>query len=228
MILGFPKGDLGLDSVGSTAAHWSASVAQLEQHMARELHDQVAQPLITLLLDVYELRSQARSPESMAYELARIEESVRRVLRQTRETVIDLRGQSGIRLNFVQVVRNELGRRADSAMRYEATLWVSPRWPGQINGWAAFNLLRIVQESVANASRHGRARKIEIILDVRDADLAVLQVLDDGLGIEDAAVGFGMAGMEERALILGGRFEALPRPGGGTVIEVSFPLHRLE
>jgi signal transduction histidine kinase len=228
LILGFPKGIVELDPASSDAPVGFATVAELEQHMARELHDQVAQPLISLLLDLYELRSSRRPFEAMVGDIATVEESVRGVLRQTREIMLDLRGQGDIRRNFIRAVRDELQQRSGLREQPETALRVSPHWPRRINGWAAFNLLRIIQEALANASRHGRARKIEVVFEVSTAGVAMIQVLDDGYGIGSAAPGFGMTGMEERATILGGTFEAMSRPGGGNIIEVRVPVSRLE
>lgn len=194
---------------------------ELQRHVARELHDQVAQPLIGLMIDIGDLRRGGRpaGPD----ELARIEEEVRRVLRQTREMLIDLRGQAELRVNFVQVLKHEVA----AGKGGRSTLEVSSRWPRRINGWAAFNLLRIVQQAVDNAQRHGRAEKIEIFLDLGTEGDAVLVVLDDGIGIDAAPNGYGMVGMQERAEILGGSFTAHPRETGGTRIEVRVPRQRL-
>jgi len=160
--LEFPSGS----GVRSPSDHAPAVVditGDLPAHFVRELHDQVAQPLIGLVLEIYELRTQSALDETVAAQMLRVEDAARRILRQTREMLIDMRGPSDLSLNFVHMLRSELGRRAsDVVPRIHAT----SRWPKLINGWAAFNLLRIAQESIANAVRHGRARKIDVFLDV--------------------------------------------------------------
>src|SRR5260370_26842607 len=95
-------------------------------------------------------------------------------------------------------------------------LQTSSSWPKRINGWAALNLLRIVQEATANALRHGRATRVNIILGTSKDDEAVVGVLDDGAGLRDASSGIGMAGIQECALVLGGKFSASPRCRSGT------------
>lgn len=220
----FPSGN----GVLSASAHAPAEVNNsdgLPAHFARELHDQVAQPLIALVLDIYELRTQGTLEESAATKVLQIEDAARRVLQQTREMLIDLRGPGDLRLNFVQVLRSEIGRRAsDVAPSIHAT----SRWPKRINGWAAFNLLRIAQESIANAIRHGRARKIDVFLDINAEHEAVMVVIDDGVRAPDALSGLGMTGMSERAVILGGTFSSAMRESGGTRVEVRVPAQRLE
>jgi signal transduction histidine kinase len=201
----------------------SRAVEDLQAHIARELHDQVAQPLIALVLDVAEVRMRVEAGGDLKPDLARIEDQARDVLRQTREMLIDMRGHADLRVSFVHVLRNEL----PITPGHQASLQVSSRWPRRINGWAAFNLLRIVQQAVANALRHGRAEKIDIFLDISEAAEAVLVVLDDGIGLDGTQRGYGMVGMEERAQILGGSFSAQPRETGGTRIEVRVPCNRI-
>jgi two-component system, NarL family, sensor histidine kinase UhpB len=195
-------------------------------HFARELHDQVAQPLVGLILELHELRANQHLDQSTAVEMSRVEDSARRVLRQAREMLIELRGPRGLRLDFVQALRSELRRGGPAGT--VPHVHVTSRWPQHINGWAAFNLLRIAQEAVTNALRHGRAHKVDVFLDTRPDGEAVMVVIDDGVGIDDAPSGFGMMGMTERTVILGGTFKAAVRESGGTRVEVRVPLHRLE
>lgn len=196
-------------------------------HLARELHDQVAEPLIGLVLEIHDLASSPDLQDPFAAVLNRLEDRVRAVLRNTREMLVDLRGQGEIRLNFREALKNELIRTSSSRGGTVPSLQVSSSWPEQINGWAAFNLLRIVQEAVANALRHGRAGRVDIILGTSTSEEAVVVVVDDGGGIGDAPPGIGMAGMSERAVILGGKLSIAARLGGGTRIEARIPLHRL-
>ena len=219
MGLGFSKG-LGGTSRGA-AAFIDASVEDLQRHFARELHDQVAQPLIELVLAIRELKS-SHGPEVQP-DLEHLEEHARKVLRQAREMVTDLRDGGDLRSNLALALRTTLGARRGPKIDVQVT----SMWPQNINGWAAFNLLRIVEQAVVNATRHGRATRIDVILDVGPADDAVVVVLDDGTGIDDASSGFGVLGMQERAAILGGTFSATPRATGGTRVEVRVPVERL-
>jgi two-component system sensor histidine kinase UhpB len=224
--LGFPKVDDAVAEAGAHAAGVAAADA-LPGHVARELHDLVAQPLIGMVLEINDLRTHAALDAAGAERMARLEDSARNVLRDTREMLVDLRGQGEIRLNFRRVLTQELLRSSALKGAVSPVLQVSSTWPQRINGWAAFNLLRIVQEAVANALRHGRASRIEIILSTSTDAEGVLVVIDDGAGLGDAPSGIGMVGMQERALILGGRFSAVARYGGGTRVEVRVPLQRL-
>jgi two-component system sensor histidine kinase UhpB len=218
LALGIPKGvDAGL-----AAAVGAPPGDEVQRHFAREIHDQLAQPLITLVLEIRELKA-ALGPSPLVQEVAALEERARGILRQAREMMVDLRQRGDLRVNLLHALNNDVPVPAGR----DLFLQITTRWPREVNGWAAFNLLRIVQQAAANAWRHGRARKVDVILDVGPSDEAVVVVLDDGVGIEDSPFGFGMAGMQERAAILGGRVSAQPREAGGTRVEVRFPLERL-
>jgi len=196
---------------------------QLKRHIARELHDQVAQPLIGIVLQLYNVRASLDDSNPLAGELARLEESTRNVLRQAREAMIDLRGRGDLRINLAHALNQDLVAPAGRNL----SVRLSSRWPRRTNGWAAFNLLRIVQQVVANAWQHGRAKAVEVLLDVGPTGDAVIVILDDGLGTDGAPYGFGMVGMAEWATILGGSLTAGPRHDGGTRVEVRVPVDRL-
>lgn len=197
---------------------------QVTRHLARELHDQVASPLIALVLELHEMRHQSSGDADTTQRLAVLEESARQVLRQTRELLIDMRGQEELRLNLVDVLRSDVIARFER--RAEISIMVSDRWPIQVNGWSAFNISRIVQEAVTNAIRHGHAESVSIVLDITAFGEAVVRVVDDGDGF-DGLTGMGMTGMRERTVVLGGTFSAGSNEDG-TRIEVRFPAYRLE
>jgi signal transduction histidine kinase len=193
--------------------------------VARELHDQVASPLVTLIIELHELRAETGQDADTSQRLATMEEAARQALRQTREMVVDMRGQEVLRLGFASVLREEVLGRFDP--KASISLHVSPDWPDRINGWSAFNLSRIVHEAVTNAVRHGHARSITVALDVTADGEAVVEIIDDGEGF-DGMTGLGIAGMRERAVILGGTFSVCTGESSGIRVEVRIPKYRLE
>ena len=105
----------------------------------------------------------------------------------------------------------------------EFTVVTSPAWPDLIPGFVELNLLRVVQEAVNNAVRHGRARRIVLEFEA-DSTHLVASVSDDGHGIPAGTPpGTGMLGMRERAALLGGRLEVRHRHPG-TEVRVDAPL----
>jgi signal transduction histidine kinase len=82
---------------------------------------------------------------------------------------------------------------------------------------------RIVTEALTNVVRHSHARSCEVALTHGDGWL-VVQVMDDGVGIDGRPDGVGMHSMRERAAELGGTTVIVGRPGGGTVMTSRIPL----
>src|SRR5215813_14274574 len=91
-----PGYDAALAESDSDAALYTR---ELERHLSRELHDQVANPLISLVIELHRLRTEVASDPDVSQRLALLEESARQTLRQAREILIDLRGQQELRLS---------------------------------------------------------------------------------------------------------------------------------
>jgi signal transduction histidine kinase len=93
------------------------------------------------------------------------------------------------------------------------------------------NLLRIGQEAVANAVKHGGARHVSIELRFEPASVC-LTVRDDGEGFAAAQPSptghFGLLDMRERAQSMGSHLRVESEPGHGTRIAVEVPLHPSE
>jgi signal transduction histidine kinase len=88
-------------------------------------------------------------------------------------------------------------------------------------------LIRILQEALNNAVRHGEPRRIGVRLR-RDAGSSLLSIADDGGGFDASAAsgngdGFGLVSMRERAEQLGGGVSVVSSPGAGTRVEVRLP-----
>jgi PAS domain S-box-containing protein len=93
----------------------------------------------------------------------------------------------------------------------------------------AIALFRIVQESLTNISRYAKADKVIISLE-KIADDYVLKVRDNGIGFDvglKKVDSFGLVGIRERALLLGGAVAINSQPGDGTEIVVSFPANSI-
>ena len=89
---------------------------------------------------------------------------------------------------------------------------------------------RIVQECLSNVTRHASAQRIRLVLSRRpcpDGERLRLIIRDDGIGMDVDAPrsGFGLLGMRERVLSLGGSLEISSWPGGGTRVRVILPNH---
>ena len=85
-----------------------------------------------------------------------------------------------------------------------------------------------MQEALTNVTRHATTTEATIRLEYGDCDV-VVQIDDDGAAVNSsqatsAGTGNGIAGMKERAALLGGTLQAGRRPGGGFRVRAYLPL----
>ena len=96
----------------------------------------------------------------------------------------------------------------------------------ELSRGASLALFRILQEALANALKHARARRITVAL-ARTDDVISLAVSDDGAGFDAGRLGtsggLGLVMMRERTSQLNGSFEFESAPGHGTIITVVVP-----
>jgi len=85
-------------------------------------------------------------------------------------------------------------------------------------------LFRILQEALTNVMRHAQAHTVEIMLE-DDGTLLSLIIIDDGIGFDPTlpSASFGLVGMRERVLMLGGDLQLDSAPGEGTHLKVAIP-----
>ena len=87
-------------------------------------------------------------------------------------------------------------------------------------------LFRILQEALTNVIRHANAQTVELTLTLQAQDLC-LSISDDGQGFVPETgrpTSFGLVGMRERVLMLGGSLLLESEPGEGTTLSVRIPL----
>ena len=195
------------------------------EELARELHDTVAHHVSAIAVRAQAGRVVAATrPEAAADALSVIEEEATRALEEMRSMVGTLREGDGADLRPQQGVRDLRrleGNGAGGGPRVLVTIEVDELRPSV--DAACF---RLAQEAVTNALRHARqASEVRVRVDGDDEHVRVT-VVDDGRGgaaPTASTPGFGLVGMAERAKLLGGTFDAGPRPGGGWTVEATFP-----
>jgi signal transduction histidine kinase len=187
--------------------------------LGRDLHDDLGQLLtgIAFLSSAAEKKLSARSlPETTA--VKEIRALVQEAIAKTHSLTLGLTpvtlGEGGF-LTSIQELAAMTERVFDvkCALEYDEPFVVD-------RPVAATNLYRIVQESISNAVRHGRARGIVFSLALLGERL-ILTVRDDGVGLEARATkreGIGVSIMKHRAEQLGGTLEVQPDSSGTTVV----------
>ncbi len=210
--------------LGQVKARHGAVLAE-RARMAREIHDTLAQGFsgISLHLEAA-TQSLANAPESARKNLDQARSLARQSLTEARRAVWGLRSQALEGSDLVAAVSaltSRLGGQPPARLAVHGV--VKPLTPAHEEA-----LLKVAQEALANAVKHARASQIAVVLDY-GADAVELRIADNGVGFEAttdfAARGhFGLQGIRERVLALGGTLGAHGAPGKGTEIVVRLPI----
>ncbi|WP_342618236.1 response regulator [Rhodoferax sp. GW822-FHT02A01] len=195
------------------------------RRVAREVHDEMGQVLTALRMDLSLVELHAGAADTfvgtkvkdMKGLVDQAIQGVRNVAGNLRPPVLDM----GL-VPAIEWLCRDFMRRAG----VECRLYQGGE-PIPLDDERSVVIFRIVQEALTNASRYASARTVDVELDSSE-DVLRLVVRDDGQGFDpDATVGhrsFGLLGMRERALALGGRMELVSAPGKGTCISVTIPM----
>jgi len=202
------------------------------RRIARELHDQMGQRLTVMSLGLKRVGAiDATHPElkELIERLQRLSETLSRDVHhlalELRPTALDDLGLSVAVANYA----DDLGHRY--GIDVDVHCEEGPRLPPA----AETTVYRIVQEALTNVAKHAKARHVSVILEPREDSLRVI-VEDDGVGFEaDRLLTFaplekrlGLAGMIERAALVGGNLQIESRPGHGTTLYLRVPTRTTE
>jgi two-component system sensor histidine kinase UhpB len=184
--------------------------------VARDLHDEVNQSLTGVLLRLEAARETA--PPQLAAELTETRalasqamNELLAVARQLRPTALDDLGLKAALAGQVE----QLGRgEIDASFAAEGDF-------SDLEDDVQIVVYRVAQEALANAARHSESRRVDVRLERRDRGVE-LTVTDEGRGFAfaESERGLGLAGMRERALLVGGELTIESGPGRGTTVRL--------
>jgi PAS domain S-box-containing protein len=217
------------ESRGSLRAMASQKEAQLElerKHIAREVHDELGQVLTGLRMNLsMSLKDHGNLAPGLALELQNMKKLVDQAIAGVRNVAANLRPVA-LDMGLISAIE-WLGAEFSKRMAIPCTISALPG-SFQIDDTREVVFFRIVQESLTNIARHAEATQVDIKLDSRGAAMR-LEVRDNGRGFMVSVRGsrktFGLLGMHERALALGGTLDITSTPGLGTVVTVVIPLN---
>jgi signal transduction histidine kinase len=221
------QGNAHAEALRAQAQMQAATAERLR--IARELHDMVAHSIAVIAIQAGAARRVIDTQPAEARDaLGAIENASRETLAGLRRVLGALRragpGGAGQAAAEPPPGLADLDRLA--AATRDAGIKVQVQWQGQrcpVPADIDLSAYRIVQEALANAVRHSGASRCRVLIDHRDQELAI-EVTDDGRGQVIAGGGYGIAGMRERAALLGGQLTAGPRPGGGFRVAARLPV----
>jgi signal transduction histidine kinase len=206
-------------AVGATARE------QEKGRIARELHDELAQSLAMLGMDLNWLRENVQGGEPYASKIAAMQKllastvaATRRIAAEMRPLVLDDLGLVAAAEWMVEKFRERYG--------IACSISIVPAHFELTDPYATA-VFRIMQEALANAARHAGASRVDVALTFRDGEIRV-QVRDDGRGFDPGhprkASSFGLVGLRERVHLVHGEIRIDSTPGGGTCVDVRIPV----
>ena len=198
----------------------SAALRAQEQErarVARDLHDEVNQSLTGLLLRLEAVSEEA--PPELEAELAETKTLANRAMLELLSLARQLRPTALDDLGLAAAIGGQVEQIAGAGI--EAELSTDGDF-ADLGDDVQLVVYRVAQEALSNASRHSGATRIAVTLR-RSKRGAELEVADDGRGFafEQSEHGLGIAGMRERALLVGGELTIESRPGQGTTVRLS-------
>ena len=202
-----------------------ATMMKERMRLAREIHDSLAQGFTAVSIQL-EIAKHKLPPEANAAH-DHIEEAralVRESLAEARRSIQGLRSETLSNADFTAALT-----RSSTRILKDTDIVFQQELEGdlaRLGADAENELLRIATEAMTNTVKHAKAKNIRVTCRVRD-DYGELRVSDDGVGLNQGTppgTGFGLRGMQERALRLNGHLVVTSEPGLGTNIIVRIPL----
>jgi two-component system sensor histidine kinase UhpB len=197
----------------------SAALRAQEQErarVARDLHDEVNQSLTGLLLRLEAVRDEA--PQELKPQLEATKKVANQAMMELLSLARQLRPTALDDLGLAAAVAGQVKQIAVAGM--EADLDAEGDF-ADLGDDVQLVVYRVAQEALSNAARHSGATRIDVALHRADGGVE-LTVTDDGAGFafDRSEGGLGIAGMRERALLVGGELTIESRPGQGTTVHL--------
>ena len=204
-----------------------------QKRIARELHDDLGQQIAALKMTVSlheaelvqfvpaQARARLTAIGEVSEEIDALATSLRRVAADLRPPVLDDLGFVAALTWMMEGFERRFGVHTRCEVRTQEL---------RLNDLAAISLYRVVQEALTNVARHAQANEVTVKLSVDDRDCH-LRIHDDGVGFAldspPRADAFGVLGMRERIVMLGGILRIKSTPGNGVSVTAHVPLSRI-
>jgi two-component system nitrate/nitrite sensor histidine kinase NarX len=206
------------------------AVEEERGRIARDMHDGLAQSVSLLHLKARQAQVllTAGKTSQAADTLGELADISASAYDEVRQSIFGLRTMVSGGLGIIPALTellHEFSERNDLPVKLEA----DGAEPVRLSPASEFQVIRIVQEALANVRKHAHAQNARVRVERQDSWVRV-SVEDDGSGFDPAkvtspnALHFGLQGMRERAERLGGTLEIVTVPDRGTRVTVSLPL----
>ncbi len=193
------------------------------RRIGRDLHDEAAQSLVLLRLQLEMMEKDA--PAGLRPRLVQARLTTERTVEELRRTLAALSPAVVERLGLEAALR-QLTARFRQKQSADVHLRISPGVAGLSFG-AQEVIYRVAKEALQNVSKHSQATSVKVLLSLADKRIR-LSVQDNGVGFSPETargrpLSFGLAGMQERASLLGGTLVLKSAPGKGARVILELP-----
>ena len=199
------------------------AVARERDRFSRDLHDTLGHSLTVSIVQLEGAeRLIAAAPERASQMVNSVRQQLNEGLSELRRTVGMLRTPVTTDLSLPKALR-ALAIDFEKATQLPIRVTVPDSLPPFSEAYR-LALYRAAQEALTNVQRHAQASEASLTMDLSDEELT-LRVRDNGIGLPDEAdqQGFGLRGMRERIMQLGGSVELRSASGDGTTVLIQLP-----
>ena len=207
-------------------------IAQEEERtrIARELHDDTAQLLTALSLNLATLKNSMPDSPNLSELLTRLQSLLSQMSQGIYRMVRDLRPVQLDDLGLVAALQY-LAEDERQRTGLQVSLDIATPLP-RLDPLVETVLFRVAQAALTNVALHAHCNEAKLRIST-DLEGVVMQVEDSGAGFDpqqstEPRHGFGLAGMRERAASVGGKLTIQSAPGKGTLVETRVPLQQPE
>jgi signal transduction histidine kinase len=194
--------------------------------LARELHDDIGQQMVSLILNLGWLRSNLRSS------LDEVREGIGQAMQQASKLGNDMQALSHrlhtSKLEYLGLAAAAAGFCKEFADQHNVKIEVqAENIPRGLAQDISLSVFRVLQEALQNALKHSGSQRFHVSLQGK-SNVLLLSVHDEGIGFETSEAltgrGLGLTSMKERIKLVAGELRIESQPGRGTTIHVKVPL----
>jgi len=208
------------ENLRTLSAHHELVLEEERKHIAREIHDELGQQLAGMQLDLSALRMDSVENSWPIQKLDKLLDGIKHTMNLVRKVAQNLRPSvldTGL-VSALEWLAEDFGHRWEIACEFFVV-----GDPVGMNDAYTTAVFRIAQASLTNVVRHAEASAVTITLEFHGDSLS-LKVHDNGKGFDPVEVrngnGFGLLGMRERIMALGGKLRVDTAIGQGTTISI--------
>lgn len=193
--------------------------------IARELHDNMGASLTALSMHLEGVYQVLPGDEKWMDRKARMQGLLKSLVATTRRIQTELRPNTLDLFGLKAAISEQLDELHErTGIACHASL---PDEDVEVGHEMEIAIYRMLQEALNNVTKHAKASKVDVILDI-DEDHVALTVRDDGVGIpeerRDNHKTYGLRGLRERATYFGGKVDIRSTPGKGALVTISLPI----